>query len=315
MTFGDEFRVTVAGPGAVGSLVAARLALAGVRVLLLDHLPARAATLSRSGITVEDGDHVRTAHPAVTADPAVAARADWILVCVKAYSTESLCSQLEPYVTTSSAILSLQNGLGNVEMLMRLKARVVLAGVTGMGALLSAAGRVRCTGDGITWIAAARGADAEADPVIAAFRAAGFETRLHPDLRVMLWTKLILNAAINPLTALFRLCNGDLPAHPQAGPLARRIITEAAAVALAAGIPVNEQAMLNAFHCLCRRTAANRSSMLRDTEQGRPTELDAITGAIVEQAAAHGIPVPVNRWILAGAHPENGVIDAPAFFP
>jgi len=307
VTSGSEYSVTVAGPGAIGSLVAARLALAGVRVLLLDHLPARASTLSRSGITVEDGELVRTAHPAVTADPAAAARADCIIVCVKAYSTEALCRQLAPHVQASSTILSLQNGLGNVELLMRLKSRVVLAGVTGLGALLSAAGRVRCAGDGVTWIAAARGADADADPVTAVLRTAGFDVRRHLDLRAMLWTKLILNAAVNPLTARYRLCNGDLPSHPQAGPLARQIIAEAVAVAIAAGIPINEREMLDTFQDLCRRTAENHSSMLRDTEQGRPTEMSAITGAIVGQADGLGIPVPVNRWILA--HPVNDGID------
>ena len=292
-----EYSVTVAGPGALGLLVAARLARAGCKVRLLDHRPERAALLARSGITVEESNSIWTAHPAITADPA-AARADVIIVCVKAFSTGDLCRQIAPHVTPSTIILSLQNGLGNVESLLRLPAGDVLAGVTGTGALLLAPGRVRSTGDGITWIATARGGITSVDTVAAALRNAGFDTRYHPDLRVMLWTKLILNAAINPLTARYRLLNGELLGHPLAGPLARQVVAECVTVANATGIPVRESEMITALEELCRNTARNRSSMLRDVEQGRPTERNAITGAIVAQAEALGIRVPVNRGIL-----------------
>ena len=299
-----EYSVTVAGPGALGLLVAARLARAGSRVRLLDHRPARAILLEHSGITVEEGNSIWTAHPAVTADPA-AARADVIIVCVKAYSTGDLCGQIAPHVTPSTIILSLQNGLGNVETLLRLPAGDVLAGVTGTGALLLAPGRVRSTGDGITWIAAARGGTNSVDTVAATLRNAGFDTRRHPDLRVMLWTKLILNAAVNPLTACYRLLNGELLGHPLAGPLARQIVAESVTVANAAGIPVRESEMITALEELCRLTAQNRSSMLRDIEQGRATERHAITGAIVAQAETLGIRVPVNRGILDPAANES----------
>ncbi len=292
-----EYRVTVIGPGALGLLVAARLSRDGSNVRLLDHRPARAAQLALSGITVEDGKAIWTAHPAVTAEPSTAG-ADLVIVCVKAYSTGDVCRQLAPYVTPSTIILSLQNGLGNLELLLQLPAGEVLAGVTGTAALRLAPGRVRSTGDGITWVAAARGGATAVETVAATLRKAGFDARQHPDLRVMLWTKLILNAAVNPLTAQFRLLNGELLGHPLAGPLARQVVAESVTVANAAGIPVREAEMITALEDLCRQTAQNRSSMLRDTERGRPTERSAITGAIVAQAEALGVLVPISRSIL-----------------
>lgn len=291
-------RFTVVGPGAVGSLIAARLTRSGGHVCLLDYRPERAEELEHTGITVEGDGPVWSAYPAVSCDPTVAATgADCIIICVKAFHTTTVCRRLAPYLSERTVLLSLQNGLGNIEQLMALGAGNILAGVTGMGVRLMAPGQVLCTGSGITWIAAARGENAAA-PVVVAMQRAGFDARLHPDLRSMLWTKLIINAAINPLTARYRLANGELLSHPEAAPQARAIVTEAVTVARAAGIPISEAEMLMTLEEVCRRTALNRSSMLCDVEQGRPLELQSITGAIIRQADALGIAVPVNRRIM-----------------
>lgn len=292
-----EYRVTVVGPGAIGSLYAARLAKAGYRVHLLDHQSSRAAQLNRSGISVEEDETVWSAYPEVTADPGIVVQADLIIVCVKAYSTRALCQQLSPRIKADTAILSLQNGLGNMEALLNLPVNTVLAGVTGAGARLSTPGHVQCTGDGTTWVATARGDTSAAENVATLLRTAGVDTRCHPNLHIMLWTKLILNAAINPLTAYYRLLNGELLNHPKAGPRARQIVTEAVAVAAAAGIPLNETDLWTTLETVCRLTALNSSSMRRDVEQNRQNELNAITGAIIKEADAHNIAVPNNRWI------------------
>ncbi len=295
-------RVWVAGPGAIGSLVAAKLKRAGVDIHLLDHRADRAEQIARDGITIEEHGARWSVHPAVSANPAAVAGAGLLIVCVKAYSTTTLYRQLAPYLEPHTVVLSLQNGLGNIETLMLTPATTVLAGITGIGAMRTAAGHVQCTGSGRTGVAAARGPEAAADRAVDLLRQATMDAYRHPDWRTLLWTKLILNAAVNPLTARYRICNGALPAHPQAGPLSRRILGEGVAVAIATGIPLDMRQMLADLDDLCSRTAGNRSSMLRDADAGKPTELQAITGAVVAQADTLGIPVPVNRWML---HPDD----------
>ncbi len=293
--------MVIVGPGAIGSLVAAMLAKAGRAVCLLDHRAERAAQMAASGITVEEPDGTAwTAYPDVCTTPAVCTGAAYAVICVKAYDTADVCAGLQPHLTRGTCLVSLQNGLGNIERLETIQPQGVLAGTIGTGVLQTAPGRVRRTGAGTLWIAApASHGTPAAETLVRHLIAAGADARIHPDLHAMLWSKLVINAAINPLTALFRIPNGLLPGHPEAAPLARQAVIEAVQVANATGIPLAETAMLTAFEAVCRLTAGNRSSMLRDVEKGRRTEIDAITGAIVRHADTCGISVPVNKKLLA----------------
>jgi 2-dehydropantoate 2-reductase len=293
-------RVVVVGPGAMGLLLAARLCRAGAHVTVLDYRPERAARLRASGITVDDETGSWTVRPEVTVDPAAVANAATVIVCVKAYQTDAVAVALRPHVGPTVCMLSLQNGLGNVEALATLPSGSLLAGTTGMGAIPQAPDRVGTRGAGVTSLALVRGLAETADAVAAVLRSAGFEVDVQADWRAMLWRKLVLNAAINPLTALYRISNGELLGHPEAGPLAWTLLREAVAVAIAGGIGLSIQAMERSLEDVCRRTAGNRSSMLRDIEQGRPTELRAITGVIVAHADALGVFVPLHRQILYG---------------
>ncbi len=304
--------IAIAGPGAIGSLLAAMLTRAGNHVCLLDHRDERAGILQREGIHIHEDGSDWQAHPLVSTDPAVIQSADLVVFCVKAYSTETLCHSIAPHVKPDSIILSLQNGLGNVERILSLPVRTVLAGSTGMGALLDKTGQVISTGKGKTWIATARNGLKECRTVVDLLRKAGIEADIHHDLNAMLWFKLILNATVNPLTAYYRILNGELLSHPQAGPLARRLLSEGVTVANALGMKLDSGQMLEALETLCRKTASNRSSMLQDIDNGRNTELDAITGALVKNAESTGIPVPNHQWILQnnlnpGTHPPRPI--------
>ncbi len=105
----------------------------------------------------------------------------------------------------------------------------------------------------------------------------------------------MVNAAINPLGALARRTNGDVVSDPDLLPLARTLVAEAVAVAASAGVAIDDPWAL--VEAAGRASAANRNSMLQDLDAGRPTEIDAISGAILRRAAAHGIAVPLTEAV------------------
>jgi 2-dehydropantoate 2-reductase len=119
----------------------------------------------------------------------------------------------------------------------------------------------------------------------------------------LVWGKLVVNAAINPLTALLRITNGELLERPSAREMMGRLALEAAQVAQAENIPLPFADPIAAAEDVARKTAANRSSMLQDVLRGAPTEIDAICGAVVRKAEKHMIDTPVNRvcWQLVKA--------------
>jgi len=132
---------------------------------------------------------------------------------------------------------------------------------------------------------------------------AGLEAHLTPDVASLLWGKAVANAAINPLTALWRVPNGEVCATPERRSLLADLAREAAAVATARGITLPFPDPVAYAESVCQRTAANRSSMLQDIERGRPTEIDSITGVIVAEGRRLGVPTPVSEavWRLVRA--------------
>ena len=129
-----------------------------------------------------------------------------------------------------------------------------------------------------------------------------------PEADDLLWSKLVINAAINPLTALLRCPNGELMARPSARTLMGAAAREAADVAAALGRHLTYADPVAVAEEVARRTAVNHSSMFQDVQRGAPTEIDAICGAIVAAGEERGVPVPVNRtlWLLVKASIEKG---------
>jgi 2-dehydropantoate 2-reductase len=129
---------------------------------------------------------------------------------------------------------------------------------------------------------------------------AGFQVEIVADPKSLLWGKLVINAAINPLTAILGIPNGDLLTQPDTRELLSEVATEAEFIAYHNGVMLPYPDPIEAVEQVARNTAGNHSSMLQDVLNGRPTEIDAINGAIVLEAEKVGVPTPVNRvlWHL-----------------
>jgi len=288
----------VVGPGALGCFLTAELTRAGREVTLLDHQPARAQRLADSGIAVTDERGEEVVAVAVTADSGTLAGADLVLVCVKAHATRSLADTLRSRCRDGVVVLTVQNGLGNVECLREALPRAsVLAGVTYFGSRLLSEGRVVVTPDRRMLLGAK--ADGAGALVAAEFGSTAVFLGSVPDIDEALWRKAIVNAVINPLTAIYGVSNGELPTLSDAMDTAHAAIREATAVAATRGHAFVEQELLEAVVQTCHATATNVSSMRQDIEAGRQTEIDAINGAIVRAGEQAGVPCPVNAGLVA----------------
>jgi 2-dehydropantoate 2-reductase len=297
--------IILVGTGAMASLFAARLAAAGIKVTLLGTWPEGLEALRTYGVRVLAANGSERAYPVqATADPAACAGARFALVLVKSWQTERAAQQLTRCLATDGLALTLQNGLGNLEKLAQAlgQPRVAL-GVTTAGATLVGPGRVRPGGEGPISI----GAHPRLDPLAGLLRSAGFEVELVPEADDLLWSKLVINAAINPLTALLRVPNGALLTRPSARQLLGAAAREAAAVAAALGRRLTYPDPVTTAEAVARRTAVNHSSMLQDVLRAAPTEIDAICGAIVAAGEGCDVPTPVNRtlWLSVKALTEK----------
>jgi 2-dehydropantoate 2-reductase len=255
---------------------------------------------TRGLVLQEYGGDRKTFRPSLSDAADRLAPAELVVVTVKAYDTPSVAVKVPSLVTEGGWVVSMQNGLGNAEVLSgEVEETQIALGPCTYGAFLDEEGVVHAAGQG----------DLRLGPYVPGrsllpleklFLEAGFRVSLVEDPRPSLWEKLVINAGINPLTALARCRNGDILRSPDLGRLMRQLVGETVAVSQAEGIPLDEEISWQRCLSVCRQTADNRSSMLQDVEAGRRTENEAISGQVVALGKKHAIPVPLteNLWAL-----------------
>ena len=284
----------------MGCLLAAYLE-AVTEVVMVGRWPAQLAALQAQGLTLRHPDG-RITHHAVRAaiDPTAAQGAAAALVLVKSGRTAQAARDAARCLAPDGLALTLQNGLGNLEQLTAvLGPRRAALGSTSQGAMLVAPGDARHAGHGPTYLARTPETAERLANLAALFQQAGLETHLVDDAAGLVWGKLAVNAAINPLTALLRVPNGFLAGHDGARALMGQAAAEVAAVAQAQGIALPYPDAAARALAVAQATAANHSSMLQDVLRGAPTEIEAICGAVVDYGARLGVPTPLNRALLA----------------
>ncbi len=306
--------ILIIGTGALATLFAARLTQAGHAVTMLGTWQAGLDALRQNGVRLVDSDgNEQQFKVHATDDPRECVGTKYAIVLVKAWQTERAAHQLTECLADDGLTLTLQNGLGNYETLTRsLGLNRVALGSTTTGATLLGAGLVRAGGEGIISIGrnqALGGVLSESKGQIeAALQFAKFNVQIVDDAQALIWGKLVINAAINPLTALLKVTNGELLERPSARALMGALANEAANVAHAENITLPFDDPVVVVEAVARKTASNQSSMLQDVLRGAPTEIDAICGAIVRIAEKHHMEAPVNRmcWQLVKALIKQG---------
>lgn len=220
------------------------------------------------------------------------------VITTKAYQVADALAGIIPLLGEQPDVLLLHNGLGPQEqaaLALPPDARL-LAGATTEGALRTAPGRIRHTGTGMTWLGPWAGS-ASPGHLGRMLTASGLNAHWEPSpakVRQRLWEKLVINCAINPLTALENRPNGDL-ARPALRAQWSALVAEAVQVARAEDIPLEADVMAQQVDAVIAGTASNYSSMHQDLHHGRPTEAPYIVGILVNKADTHGLAVPLLR--------------------
>ena len=291
----SDLHLLIVGAGAMGCLFAARLKRVGLQVTLLEKAREVVDSINKRGIFVEgvSGQYQATV-PATSGR--TAHQPDLVILCVKSYDTREAGETLRPWLQPDVPILTLQNGVGNIEILQELFGKErVLGGVTAEGATLLGLGTIRHAGPGETIVG--RGRDAE--DIVSVFEKAGFNIRAVDDIDAFIWGKLVINVGINALAAVTGLKNGRLAELKGTRCVMEALVHEAVAVTKAKKIVIPYTDPLGRVVDVCKATAGNVASMLQDVLNKKRTEIDSINGAVVREGAALGIPTPVNSTLTS----------------
>lgn len=290
------------GAGAMGGIFGAYLARGGHDVTLIDVARPAIDAINRDGLVVEERDGTAPSFRVrASDDPASVGPVDLIVNFVKCYHTEAAVRSALPMMGARTAILSLQNGWGNVDRIGAVAGRGrVLVGLTYHGGTLLGPGRVKHPGTGMTYLGELDGT--RSDRLLAvdeALRSAGFETTVSCRILDEVWKKLALNCCTLPTSALLRFFAHEMVAYPAARDAMALILREVVDVAQAKGIALAYDERWAAITGLLEKAVGGKASMLQDVEAGRQTEIEVINGAIAAAGREAGVPTPVNDAMVA----------------
>lgn len=313
-------KFAIVGAGAIGGFLGARLARAGEEVTLIARGPHLAAMQAR-GVEVRSAEGDFIAHPHCTSDMAAVRDADAVFVTVKTHSLAAIATQIGPLLGPDTALIMAQNGIpwwyfhghgaelegtrlhtvdpdGTIEA--HLETRRVLGCIVYPATQIIEPGVIlHEEGDRFTIAELDDSRTPRREAIAEALHRAGLRCPARTRLRQELWLKLLGNVAFNPISALTRATMVEIATLPETRATARAIMEEADSVARALGvnIPIGiDQRLAGA-----ERVGAHKTSMLQDIETGRPTEIEAMVGAVVELGELVGLPVPHLRTVYACA--------------
>jgi 2-dehydropantoate 2-reductase len=296
--------VAVVGAGALGCFFGGMLARAGAKVTLIGRR-FRVEAIARDGLLFESRGRTETLRIPATGEMNAVNAARLILFCVKSTDTDDAARAMAPFVATDAVILSLQNGVNNVERIRACAGGRVLPVLVYAAAEMAAPGHVRHTGGGNVVIGPLRdarrhdGVDRrQIDEIAAFFGAAGVPVRISDEIEVELWTKLVMNCAYNAISALCEAQYGEMVALPEIRAVMREAVAEVAAVAAAKGVRLPAD-IGDAAIRLADSMPVTVSSTAQDMRRGRRTEIDHLNGYVVREGEALGIATPVNGALNA----------------
>jgi 2-dehydropantoate 2-reductase len=294
-------KIAVVGTGALGSLYAGYLARGGEEVYAIDIRQDIISAISGSGIRIVEPDGKEAAIPVkkATLKPEEAGKVDLVILLPKSRQTQEAARSARCLFGPETVGLTVQNGLGNPEAIEAVVGEGrILAGVTLNASTYLGPGRMLYAGRGETVIGEMRGGPSpRAERIAAAFNKAGLSTKVSAEVWNDVWGKLLVNAGVNPLTAITRLANGVMMDHGAAREIMKGLVEEGKRVALAKGIRLPYTDAVKKVEDACIATSPNHSSMLQDVLAQRETEVDFINGAIVREGERLGVDTPVNRTI------------------
>lgn len=296
-------KIGVIGAGAMGSLFASHLADGGADVWAFDQWRDHIEAIKARGLVVRRSGVERSIGMNATTDAGAAGLCDVVLVMVKYHQTDAAVRAAAPMIGPDTTIVTLQNGLGNVEQIAAVHPHNRVAfGLTTLTCEMLGPGRIEASysnrGETYLWPADRR-PNAAIVPFCAILDAGGINAAPAPDIELRIWKKLIVNCCLNTMCAVAGLPVGELTAQPDAWPLLDGVAGEISAVALAKGIPLDRETALAFLRQVGEEARAHYPSMLIDVRNRRPTEIVCLNGAVLREAEALGIAAPCNQALYS----------------
>jgi len=302
---GNWPRIAVLGAGAVGCYFGGMLARAGAPVTLIGR-PLHVEAIARHGLFIDGLQFQQHIQVAASTEISNAGDAEVVLFCVKTLNTEEASRSLAPHLAPNATVISLQNGVDNVERIRSASNIDAFAAVVYVAAAMTAPGRVKHSGRGDLILGDLLGRAREDEPrrrqlerLASLFERAGVPCRVSNNVRGELWLKMIINCAYNAISAL-----GRAPYHRAGGnrwtrELMIKVTEEALEVARAAGVRLPDVDMVETVLKISESMANATSSTAQDLTRGKPTEIDSLNGYLVRRGAELGVPTPVNQTLHA----------------
>ncbi|MDH3467761.1 MAG: ketopantoate reductase family protein [Gammaproteobacteria bacterium] len=291
----------ILGAGAMGSLFGGYLAEAGVNVTLVDINEAHIEAIKKNGLQLDRGDGPRTVRVNATTDPTEVAPADMVIVFCKYLSTDRALNSARPYLRPSTYIWTLQNGIGNVEIIEEHASQDRIAkGFTSATGIILGPGMVGTNfkGQTETYYWPLDGERHEAlESAAELLTNAGLPTYSAPDMDYRIWRKLVINTTLTVLSGAMNTRIGAVYFNAAGKTLCRAIVEEVVAVAQAAGVPLEMDDALAYLDQLANSAVDHIGSTTVSLQKHELTEIDTMNGAVVREGRKRNVPTPVNETI------------------
>ncbi len=286
--------IIVFGAGAIGSFFGGVLSKTNKVILVgrKDHVD----EINAHGLTITGKTKLNRKIHSVEKVEDVRISPDILFLTVKSFDTLEAISQAKKIISPKTTVLTIQNGLNNIDQIKKvIPEKQIIAGVTTHGVQFVKPGVICHKGKGSTIIGELNNKKTKRiDLISSLIQKSGIPVEISLDIIVDIWKKALINASINPLTAIFQCQNGYLSKNPILRNLIEKICIESVAVANKKGFYLSVETILKHTWKVIEQTEQNRSSMLQSILQGKPTEIDQINGIIVELGTKYGCNVPLN---------------------
>ena len=287
-------KIAILGAGALGSVIGGLMAEQGIDVCLLDVNQAHIDAINQSGLQLDTPDGSRRIAIAAMRPEQCPRDVDLIILLTKIFHTDAALASVQPVIDAGALVLTIQNGLGNAERVARtVPEKQVLLGATMIPGGFVGPGHV--SSQGLSWTVFKPLLDteiAQAERVVQALAPVGFRYSTEAELQI--WQKAAFNCAMNATCGLIAGPVGAIAADPKGVAWVRAIADEVIDVALAKGIMVERDAVYQHLDVALAEHQKHKPSMLQDLEAGRQTEIEALCGEVVRQAAAVKVAAPLN---------------------
>jgi len=290
--------IVIFGAGAIGSLFGALLNEVN-NVILIGRKP-HITAIKKNGLKIEGKTNLKAKIKAEFSVDNITFKPDLLILTVKSYDTETAIIQAKKIITKDTIVLSLQNGLGNIEKITKhICSEKVIAGITTHGAFFSKTGVIKHTGKGMTVLGELNSKKTKRlDNIIKLFNKAGIKTAESKNILIDVWSKAIINSSINPLTTIFQCKNGHLSENPILEKLLEMICKESVNIANADGIDFSYFDLLTKTREVVKNTSDNYSSMLQSILNRKKTEIDSINGKLIEIGKKYKISTLINEILV-----------------